>query len=65
VPMRMTDKRYSALSKSVERGGISSALRELFELDQHAVDAVAQPELPLVARADEIPPLSTDFDRAE
>ncbi|VEG11378.1 glutamyl-tRNA reductase [Mycobacteroides chelonae] len=69
---RVVDKLLHAPTVRVKQlasapGGDSyaSALRELFELDQHAVDAVAQPELPLVARADEIPPLSTDFDRAE
>ncbi|MGV0850494.1 glutamyl-tRNA reductase [Mycolicibacterium phlei] len=69
---RVVDKLLHAPTVRVKQlasapGGDSyaEALRELFELDQHAVDAVAQPELPLVARADEIPPLSTDFDRAE
>ena len=43
------DGRVKQLASAPGGDSYAEALRELFELDQHAVDAVAGPELPLVA----------------
>jgi len=43
----------------------AEALRELFELDQQAVDAVAAGELPLVAGGGEFNLVTTDLDKTE
>lgn len=68
---RVVDKLLHAPTVRVKQlasapGGDSyaEALRELFELDQHAVDAVAGSELGAVA-AGEIPLLTTDLDSTE
>jgi glutamyl-tRNA reductase len=72
---RVVDKLLHAPTVRVKQlasapGGDSyaEALRELFELDQQAVDAVAAGELPLVAggdKAPEIPLATTDHDKTE
>ncbi|WP_163720006.1 glutamyl-tRNA reductase [Mycolicibacterium psychrotolerans] len=68
---RVVDKLLHAPTVRVKQlasapGGDSyaEALRELFELDQHAVDAVAGSELGAVA-VGEIPMLTTDLDSTE
>lgn len=77
---RVVDKLLHAPTVRVKQlasapGGDSyaEALRELFELDQQAVDAVAGPELPLVADRDDLPWIAgsdgsrsatSDFDKA-
>lgn len=68
---RVVDKLLHAPTVRVKQlasapGGDSyaEALRELFELDQHAVDAVAGSELGAVA-VGEIPVLTTDLDSTE
>jgi glutamyl-tRNA reductase len=67
---RVVDKLLHAPTVRVKQlasapGGDSyaEALRELFELDQHAVDAVAASELPLLGG--DVTPLPTDFDTTE
>jgi glutamyl-tRNA reductase len=78
---RVVDKLLHAPTVRVKQlasapGGDSyaEALRELFELDQQAVDAVAASELPLVAGGNEFAPVAggeefnsatNDFDKAE
>jgi glutamyl-tRNA reductase len=68
---RVVDKLLHAPTVRVKQlasapGGDSyaEALRELFELDQHAVDAVAGSELGAVAN-DEMPLLTSDLDSTE
>ena len=69
---RVVDKLLHAPTVRVKQlasapGGDSyaEALRELFELDQQAVDAVAAGELPLVAGGGEFAPVATDLDKTE
>jgi glutamyl-tRNA reductase len=69
---RVVDKLLHAPTVRVKQlasapGGDSyaEALRELFELDQQAVDAVAASELPLVAGGSEFNLVTTDLDKTE
>jgi glutamyl-tRNA reductase len=69
---RVVDKLLHAPTVRVKQlasapGGDSyaEALRELFELDQQAVDAVAAGELPLVAGGGEFGAVATDLDKTE
>ncbi len=69
---RVVDKLLHAPTVRVKQlasapGGDSyaEALRELFELDQQAVDAVAAGELPLVAGGSEFNSVTTDLDKTE
>ncbi|MCV7170943.1 MULTISPECIES: glutamyl-tRNA reductase [Mycolicibacterium] len=69
---RVVDKLLHAPTVRVKQlasapGGDSyaEALRELFELDPQAVDAVAAGELPLVAGGDAMSATALDFDKSE
>jgi glutamyl-tRNA reductase len=69
---RVVDKLLHAPTVRVKQlasapGGDSyaEALRELFELDQQAVDAVAAGELPLLAGGSEFTSATTDLDKTE
>ncbi|MCB0948192.1 MAG: glutamyl-tRNA reductase [Mycobacterium sp.] len=69
---RVVDKLLHAPTVRVKQlasapGGDSyaEALRELFELDQQAVDAVAAGELPLAAETGEFSSVTTDLDTTE
>lgn len=69
---RVVDKLLHAPTVRVKQlasapGGDSyaEALRELFELDQHAVDAVAGSELGPIAGGNEMGPVAIDLDKTE
>jgi glutamyl-tRNA reductase len=57
--------RVKQLASAPGGDSYAEALRELFELDQQAVDAVAAGELPLVAGGGEFGAVATDLDKTE